>query len=128
MMDVKEESRHTLEPRFLERALATGVKLRIGEMNKTEHEGILRDAGRYEVNIEENGKIVTILKQEISFLSAPDAVLSPAAHASASQDGDASRKPNIQHEFLDKTKKKNQTLTLFLINGQRIKACIEAYD
>ncbi len=129
MMDVKEESRHTLEPHFLEQALASGIKLRIGEMNKTEHEGILRDVGRYEINIDENGKLVTILKQEISFLSAPHAILSsPAPAVAAPPDGDTARRPNIQQEFLDKAIRENQALTLFLINGQRIKASIEAYD
>ncbi len=127
-MDVKDESRHTLEPHFLEQALASGVKLRIGEMNKTEHEGILRDVGRYEINIDENGKLITILKQEISFLSASHPILSSPTPAAAAQDSDASRRPNIQQEFLDKAIRENQLLTLFLINGQRIKASIEAYD
>ncbi|OGW35802.1 MAG: RNA chaperone Hfq [Nitrospirae bacterium GWD2_57_9] len=34
----------------------------------------------------------------------------------------------MQQEFLDKAIKESQLLTLFLINGQRIKANIEAYD
>ena len=37
-------------------------------------------------------------------------------------------KPNIQQEFLDKAIRENQLLTLYLINGLRVKANIEAYD
>ena len=67
----KEESRQAIEPQFLSQAQTSGVKVRIGQMNKTEHEGTIRDIGRYEINLEENGKIVTLLKQEISYLTAP---------------------------------------------------------
>ena len=132
----KEESKQTIEPQFLSQALTGGVKLRIGQMNKTEHEGILRDVGRYEINLEVNGTIITLLKQEISYLTAPHPLFAlpaqqpmqgSADHASAAADS-ATVRPNIQQEFLDKAIKENQLLTLYLINGQRIKAHIEAYD
>ena len=132
---LKEESRQAIEPRFLEQAQANGVKLRIGLMNKTEHEGAIRDIGRYEINIEESGKIVTLLKQEISSLSAPHPLLTvPSQSAPQSPEQQAEpvevtpARPNIQQEFLDKAIKENQSLTFFLINGLRIKAMIEAYD
>ncbi len=122
---MNEESRQGIEPQFLSQAQASGIKLRIGQMNKTEQEGTIRDIGRYEINVEENGKIVTLLKQEISFLSAPHPVLSvPPPPGAANTAG----RPNVQQEFLDKAIRENQLLTLFLINGQRIKATIEAYD
>ncbi|HTG02119.1 MAG TPA: RNA chaperone Hfq [Nitrospirota bacterium] len=38
------------------------------------------------------------------------------------------QRPNIQQEFLDKAIKERQLLTLYLINGQRVKAHIDAYD
>jgi host factor-I protein len=133
---LKDESMQTIEPQFLSQARASAVVLRIGQMNKIEHEGIIRDIGRYEINLEENGKIVTILKQEISYLTAAQPILAfpaqPSSPAPADQtvrSADASPgRPNIQQEFLDKAIKENQALTLFLINGQRIKASIEAYD
>jgi host factor-I protein len=130
----KEESRQAIEPQFLSQAQAGGIKLHIGQMNKTEHEGIIRDIGRYEINLEENGKIVTILKQEMSYLTAPHPVLILAAPEQTTVSAEPSLveaspgRPNIQHEFLDKAIKENQYLTLYLINGQRIKANIEAYD
>lgn len=133
---LKAESSQTIEPQFLSQAQAGGIKLRIGQMNKTEHEGILRDIGRYEINLEENGKIITLLKQEISYITAPHPILTfpepsgmPAStEPQASNGAPLSGRPNIQHEFLDKSIRDNQYLTLFLINGQRIKAGIEAYD
>jgi len=134
MEAIREESKQTIEPQFLSQAHTGGIKLRIGQMNKTEHEGTIREIGRYELNIEENGKIITLLKQEISFLSAPAPLLATPAPSQAPQSADPSpadavaAKPNIQQEFLDKAIKDNQLLTLFLINGQRIKANIEAYD
>lgn len=132
----KEESRQGVEPQFLSQALASGIKLRIGQMNKTEHEGVLRDVGRYEINIEVNGELVTLLKQEISFLSAPHPLLalSPQQPAQGAADQPpaatepSAGRPNIQQEFLDKAIRENQLLTLYLVNGQRIKAHIEAYD
>jgi host factor-I protein len=133
---LKEESKQAIEPQFLSQAQASAVTLRIGQMNKIEHEGIIRDIGRYEINLEVNGKIVTILKHEISYLSAAQPILTfparpssqgPANHTTISADS-APGRPNIQQEFLDKAVKENQVLTLFLINGQRIKANIEAYD
>ena len=132
----KEETRQAIEPQFLSQALASGVKLRIGQMNKTEYEGVLRDIGRYEINFEVNGMIVTLLKQEISYLIAPQPILAvpPPSAAEPAQDQPSIAadsppgRPNIQQEFLDKAIRENQFLTLFLINGQRIKANVEAYD
>jgi host factor-I protein len=122
---MNEESRQGIEPQFLSQAQASGIKLRIGQMNKTEQDGTIRDIGRYEINVEENGKIVTLLKQEISYLSAPHPILSvPPPSVST----DPAGRPNVQQDFLDKAIRENQFLTLFLINGQRIKATIEAYD
>ena len=132
---MKEDSRQAIEPQFLTQAQAKGVKLRIGQMNKTEHEGVIRDIGRYEINIDENGKTITILKQEISSLSAPHPILvfsqlhdSETSCQQTTPDERAQTRPNIQQEFLDKAIKENQSLTLFLINGQRIKGNIEACD
>ena len=122
---MKEEPRQGIEPQFLLQAQASGIKLRIGQMNKTEQEGTIRDIGRYEINIEENGKLVTLLKQEISYFTAPHPLLSvPPPPGPA----DPAGRPNVQQEFLDKAIREKQFLTLFLINGLRIKATIEAYD
>ncbi len=132
---MKEEVLQPVEPQFLSQAQASGVRLRIGQMNKTEHEGIIMDVGRYEINIDENGKTVTILKQDIAYLSASQPVLTISPPSSGSEaelealPGEtAAGRPNIQQSFLDKAIRENQVLTLFLINGQRIKATIEAYD
>ena len=136
-MDVsKEDSGQAIEPLFLFEAQAAGIKLRIGQMNKTEHEGVIRDIGRYEINIDVNGKIITLLKQELSYLTAPKLILNITAAAATPAPPDQtlssaapmSSRPNIQQEFLDKAIKDNQMLTLFLINGQRIRANVEAYD
>ncbi len=132
---LKEESNQTVEPQFLSQVLANGMRIRIGQMNKTEYEGLLHDVGRYEINLDVNGAIITLLKQEISYLSAPQPVLfrsapqpsQSASEPSTSPDTVASR-PNIQKEFLDKAIRENQLLTIYLVNGQRIKAHIEAYD
>ncbi len=129
---LKEDPKQAIEPQFLAEALASGIRIRIGQMNKTEHEGVLRDIGRYELNLEENGSIITLLKQEISYLTAPYPLFSlrapGQADSAAAQDATVVRPPNIQQEFLDKAIRENQLLTLYLINGQRIKAHIEAYD
>ncbi len=125
----KSESRQAIEPLFLSEAQTKGLKIRVGQMNKTDHEGIIREIGRYEINIEESGRMVTILKQEISYLSSPQPVITVNVPLPAHNDAEASSaKPNIQQEFLDKAIRENQALTLFLMNGQRIKATIEAYD
>jgi host factor-I protein len=135
LMEVlKEESRQTIEPQFLSQAQASGVKLRIGQMNKTEHDGVIRDIGRYEINLEENGGIITLLKQEISFITAPHPIFTvPATKQESSSPNlatpeSAAGRPNIQQEFLDKAIREKQLLTLYLISGQRIRANIEAYD
>jgi len=130
---VKEEQHHGIEPQFLSQALATGITLRIGQMNKTEYQGVLRDAGRYEINVEVNGTLVTLLKQEIASLSSPQPMISPdlqhtAQPSAASTSEGLQQRPNIQQEFLDKAIKERQLLTLYLINGQRVKAHIDAYD
>lgn len=133
---LKEESKQAIEPQFLSQAQASAVTLRIGQMNKTEHEGVIRDIGRYEINLEVNGKIVTLLKQEISYLTAAQPILTFPDQSSSQGSADqpamsadsAIGRPNVQQEFLDKAIKENQVLTLFLLNGQRIKANVEAYD
>jgi host factor-I protein len=128
---MKEESRQDIEPQFLSQAQASGIRLHIGQMNKTEHDGIVRDIGRYEINLEEDGRIVTILKQELSYLTAPHPVIivpEPQRPADQAPAEPLPGKPNIQQEFLDKAIKENQLLTLYLLNGQRFRAYIEAYD
>ncbi len=130
----EESSRASIEQQFLSQAQTSGVNVFIGQMNKTEHQGTIRDIGRYEINIEENGRIVTILKQEISYLSVFQPLLTVApvstAQNTAEEPSDTATtgRPNIQQEFLDKAIRENQQLTFFLINAQRIKATIEAYD
>jgi host factor-I protein len=131
----KEELKPAIEPQFLSEAQSSGIKVHVGQMNKTEHEGILRDIGRYEINLEENGRTITLLKQEISSITAPRAILTvlpssqqPTGTVDPSPADASPVRPNIQQEFLDKAIKENQMLTLYLINGQRIKAHIEAYD
>jgi len=124
---------HAIEPQFLSQALAQGTRLRIGQMNKAEHEGIIREIGRYEINVEENNNIITVLKKDISYLSTPVPLVAaaapddPSAGAAAVPDGTPA-KPNIQQEFLDKAIRENNLLTIFLVTGQRIRATIEAYD
>ncbi|MEK6744699.1 MAG: RNA chaperone Hfq [Nitrospirota bacterium] len=131
-----EAATHAIEPQFLSQALAQGTKLRIGQMSKSEHEGIIREIGRYEINIEEKNHIITLLKKDISYISTPaPLILSPppasVEKTSPPTSGSAeavSAKPNIQQEFLDKAIRENQVLTIFLITGQRIRATIDAYD
>jgi host factor-I protein len=131
----KEESRQLIEPQFLLQAQTSGITLHVGQMNKTDHEGVIRDIGRYEINLEENGALITLLKQEIAYLTAPHPLLSapapqsqPDSYEQGSSDAAPASRPNIQQEFLDKAIRENQVLTLYLINGQRFKATIEAYD
>lgn len=123
-----------IEPQFLSQALAQGTRLRIGQMNKSEQVGVLREIGRYEINVEENSGIVTLLKKDISYLSTPTPLLSAPAQTlpddgspAPSAEGTHGR-PNIQQEFLDKAIRENQSVTIFLVTGQRIRAAIEAYD
>ena len=124
----KEEFRQAVEPQFLSQAFTSGIKLRIGQMNKTEHEGIIRDIGRYEINLDVNGSLITLLKQEISYLTSPHSLIVPPPSQRDEEANAPAGRPNIQQEFLDKAIKDNQFLTLYLINGQRIKAYLEAYD
>jgi host factor-I protein len=127
-------AKQAIEPQFLSQALALGTTLRIGQVNRTDHEGIIREIGRYEINVETRGGIITILKQDIASLSSPvPLVTSPAPDAAAAAGAPtgtdaAPAKPNIQHEFLDKAIRERHHLTIFLLNGQRIKATVEAYD
>lgn len=132
MEGTKEEPRQGIEFQFLSQALATGTRLHIGQMNKTEYQGVLHDVGRYEINLDVNGVLVTLLKQEISSLSAPQPVIIPAVQPQNAMNPAAAdaapARPNIQQEFLDKAITEHQLLTLYLMNGQRVKAHIEAYD
>ncbi len=140
LMEVLKEDQHqAVEPQFLQRAHESGVTIRVGLMNKTEQSGVIRDIGRYEVNIDENGTLVTVLKHEISSLSAPHPLLTfstPAPVPPSPEQpepvpdtaaGPATR-PNIQQEFLDKAIREGQVLTIHLINGLRIRARLASYD
>jgi host factor-I protein len=132
MEAAKHEAARPIEPEFLSQALVSGISLFVGQMNKTESEGTLREIGRYEINVEIQGRLVTILKQEISHLSAPRAILDPATlrpqPLAAPTVRPQTGKPNIQEEFLDKAVVDRQLLTIHIVNGQRLKAHVEAYD
>jgi len=131
-----EAATHAIEPQFLSQALAQGTRLRIGQMNKSEHEGVIREIGRYEINIEEKNHIITLLKKDISYISTPTPLIPSSTPAAPEETAPPttvpaegmSARPNIQQEFLDKAIRENQHLTIFLITGQRIRATIDAYD
>jgi len=131
-----EAATHAIEPQFLSQALAQGTKLRIGQMNKSDHEGVIREIGRYEINLEEHNHVITLLKKDISYISTPTPLIPSSAPASSEKTsppntGSAegvSAKPNIQQEFLDRAIRENQLLTIFLITGQRVRVTIDAYD
>jgi host factor-I protein len=134
---VKHEAKQPIEPQFLSQAFTRGVRIKVGQMNRTEFEGVIRDVGRYEINLEANGSVIILLKQEISFLSTPQHLLdheqqtdalAAAPTAASSPSATPMVKPNIQEEFLDKAIREKHLLTVYLINGQRIKAHIEGYD
>ena len=131
MIDPMDAATNAIEPQFLSEALARDAQLRIGKLNKTELEGVLREIGRYEINVESHGSIVTILKQDISFLSTSTSLITPAATEAGGDTAGAApppAKPNIQQEFLDKAIREHHLLTIFLLSGQRIRATVEAYD
>lgn len=118
-----------IEPQFLETALAKGTRLRIGQLNKAEHEGVVREIGRYELNVDFQGNTVTLLKQDIAFLSTSDTLIAaPSAAKDSSGAAPAASKPNIQQEFLDKAIRERHMLTIFMMTGQRVRGMIEAYD
>src|SRR5215471_10087280 len=99
LMDAsKEESRPAIEPQFLSQAFTSGIKLRIGQMNKTEHEGIIRDIGRYEINLDVNGTVITLLKQEISYLTSPHSLIVPPPGQRDEEANTPGGRPNIQQE------------------------------
>lgn len=125
-----ESAAQAIEPFFLSQALAKSARLRIGQMNRTEHNGVIREIGRYEINIEDKGAVTTVLKQDISFITAQPGILAISADQPESQPASAalSAKPNIQQEFLSKAVQERHLLTIFLLTGQRIKATIEAFD
>jgi host factor-I protein len=126
-----EAVKHVIEPQYLAQALAQGVTVRIGQMNKTEHEGLIREIGRYEINVEEKGGTVTILKQDISFILSPNILIqaeAPSEPLSTSDENTSPARPNVQQEFLDKAIREKHLLTLFLLTGQRVKTVLEDYD
>jgi len=130
-----DEAKQAIEPLFLSRALAQSASLRIVQMNRSEHAGVLREIGRYEINLEEKNAVVTLLKKDISYVSAAAPLISSLPATSpeeASSVGTVAAtgpaKPNIQQEFLDKAIREKQPVTIYLITGQRMRAMIEAYD
>ena len=128
----KDDVLQAIEPEFLSLAMKGGVRVRVGQMNRTEFEGTIREIGRYDINLDVNGQIVTLLKQEITYLSAPHPLLNiPPLQGdknAATPSASAPARPNVQQEFLEKALKEDQPLTVFLINGSRIKANLDAYD
>jgi len=131
MEAVKEEEKHTIEPQFLSRAQEAGVTVRVGQMNKTEFEGTVSDIGRYDINLNVSGTVVTLLKQEITHITSPSPLLAAAPapdKAAPDQSASSPTRPNVQQEFLDKAIKEHHPLSLYLLNGNRIRAVIEAYD
>lgn len=135
MEAMKKDTNQPIEPLFLQHAQQDGVRLRIGQMNKLEFDGTIRDIGRYEINVEEKGRTISLLKKELSYLTAPHSLLSVTPSPPDGSQGKPSDpvdtpagKPNVQQEFLDKAMREDHMLTLFLINGQRIRAHLKAYD
>lgn len=124
----QDEVRHAIEPQFLSAAQAGAIRIRVGQMNRTEFEGVVRDIGRYEINLEVNGSMVTLLKKEITHFSAGQTILLPSSPNGSPAAAVASAKPNVQHEFLEKAIRENHLLTIFLLNGARIKAQVQDFD
>src|SRR5512134_994699 len=107
----KDDVRQTIEPEFLSLAMKDGVRVRVGQMNRTEFEGTIREIGRYDINLDVNGQIITLLKQEITSLSVPHPLLNipplQGDKIAATPSVSAPARPNVQQEFLEKALKEN---------------------
>jgi len=117
-----------IEESFLQSAKDGGVPLRVSLANRERLSGLVSVVGRYDLNIDSDGKIITILKKEIFHISPQRQLLDEAFFSAAVPDEVPAGKSRVQDEFLARYIKEKTLALLRMTNGEELRGVVEGYD
>ena len=117
-----------IEETFLSRAAGNATHLRLLLSNREKLSGVVTFAGRYDVNIDSGGNIVTLPKKEIASITPDSELLEPSFFGATPETVPVTSRSRVQDEFLNRYIKE-KTLALFSFNsGDEIRGVVEGYD
>ena len=117
-----------IEETFLSRAVEKASPLRLLLSNREKLSGIITFAGRYDINVNSGGTLVTLPKKEIASVTPDTELLEPSFFGATLETVSDVSRSRVQDEFLNRYIKE-KTLALFSFNsGDEIRGVVEGYD
>lgn len=118
-----------VEENFLKKAGDEGVSLRLSLVNGERMTGVVSLVGRYDVNVEYEGKTVTLPKKDIFHISPASQVLDDSFFQEGRDEGILLPvKTKVQDEFLDRFVKEKTLALCSMMNGEEIRGVLQGYD
>lgn len=117
-----------LEESFLKLAKEEGVPLRFSLANRERLTGTVTVAGRYDLGIESDGRVITLPKKEVSHISPARQLLDESFFKAPSGDETATSRSRVQDEFLARYVTEKTLALLRLVNGDELRGVVEGFD
>ena len=117
-----------IEDIYLEKAREEGLRLRLSLSNRERIAGVLLLVGRYDIDIEAGGQVVTIPKKEVSHISHASELIPEASLPASPEEISPTSKSRVQDEFLNRYIKEKTLALLKMVNGDEFRGVVAGYD
>ena len=117
-----------LEESFLGLAKEEGVPLRFSLANRERITGTIVVAGRYDLSIESEGRVLTLPKKEVSHISPSRQLLDESFFKAPSEEDSTTSRSRVQDEFLVRYVKEKTLALVRLVNGDELRGVVEGFD
>jgi RNA chaperone Hfq len=117
-----------LEESFFKIAVEEAVILRLTLANRERLTGIVKAAGKYDLNLESEGRIIALMKKEVFQVLPSRNLIDESFFQPRAEEEPLPHKSRVQDEFLDRYVKERTLALLRLGNGEEIRGVIEGYD
>jgi RNA chaperone Hfq len=117
-----------LEDSFLQKAVETGALLRLLLADRERLTGTLKLIGRYDINFESEGRLITLPKKDVFQISPSQPLLDVSFFETPEAEEPALGRTRVQDEFLDRYVGEKTLALLRMTNGEELRGVVEGYD
>ncbi len=117
-----------VEESFLKKADDEHVQMRFALVSGERVLGFVSLAGRYDINVESEGGLVTIPKKDIFHVSPPRPLLDDPFFEGAGEEAEPASKTKVQDEFLGRFVREKTLALCRMMNGEELRGVVQGYD
>ena len=117
-----------IEDSFLQKAVESGAVLRLSLADKEKLTGTLKLVGRYDINFESDGRLITLPKKEVFQISPSQPLLDAGFFEATEAEEPVAGRTRVQDEFLDRYVTEKTLALLRMTNGEELRGVVEGYD